>query len=130
MTYLISDTHGKDITPPKDCDTLIHLGDYVSGNVTGSLTLFISVRGNHDIMIPEPDFVCDSIMIGEYYLTHQPVDRLPRGAAYNIHGHLHGQPYEDYGFEKKPFHIEILPNKLVSLEGIEHGRSYCENAQK
>lgn len=123
MIYLIADTHKSLIPIPNDCDKLIHLGDYVSGEIKEANCLMrVLVKGNHDTEASysdEFDIEVDALRIGEFYFSHEPMERLPRGAAYNIHGHLHYGGYEDYGYKQKPFHYCLEPNKLYSLEQIE-----------
>jgi hypothetical protein len=35
------------------------------------------------------DFACDSLKLGDRWLTHHPATTLPEGCTINIHGHLH-----------------------------------------
>lgn len=118
-TYLISDTHGLNIKVPDDCETLIHLGDWESGDINDYGSTIILIKGNHD---PEEndefDMTVDGMAIGKYYFSHEPMERLPKGTYINIHGHMHGEKYSDFGYEKKPFHREILPNTFYILEDI------------
>lgn len=117
-TYVCGDTHGKDIICPDDCSMLIHLGDWERGGIDGCFPAVL-IRGNHD---PEKnrefDFTVDGMAIGKYYFSHEPMERLPKGTYINIHGHLHGNKYSDYGYEQKEFHREILPNQFYKLEDI------------
>jgi calcineurin-like phosphoesterase family protein len=83
--------------------TLIHLGDVGIGAAAAWKPMIrqipgrkILIRGNHDRNRSLPwwcdhgfDFACDSMMFRGWWLTHEPADVLPSGAAGNIHGHLH-----------------------------------------
>lgn len=115
-TYLIADTHDAEIKVPDDCEYLIHLGD--EGESKAPECNNILVKGNHYNPGNNFSYECDALRIGEFYFSHEPMERLPRGAAYNIHGHLHYGGYEDYGYKQKPFHYCLEPNKLYSLEEI------------
>lgn len=113
--FLITDTHGEDIVLPFGTQTFIHLGDCEQSNIYYPHTPVISilVKGNHDNSTVDPfDIVCDSIVIDTLLFTHEPVERLPKGAHYNVHGHLHADKYEEYGFKKNEFHIRLEPNIL------------------
>ncbi len=119
MIYLIVDTHGAEIVLPADCLKLFHLGDFVEGKIRlpGTATRAVLIRGNHDKNLSECpfDFVCDGLLIDGFWFTHEPAFSLPLGAHFNIHGHLHGNVYEDYGYIRKPFHIELKPNTLYRI---------------
>jgi calcineurin-like phosphoesterase family protein len=85
----------------KDDDTVIHLGDVAIGKksewIMPSLPgRKILIRGNHDRsqsvtwwMEHGFNFACDSLIIRQCWLTHEPVEVLPAGCTLNIHGHLH-----------------------------------------
>jgi len=103
---------------------LIHLGDSEGSKIIAKGKTIL-IRGNHDISTKGFDMICDGLMKWHIWFTHEPAERLPKGAHYNIHGHLHGNSYSDYGYEKKKFHIELEPNKLIKLRFDEHGRPIC-----
>jgi len=119
--YLIADTHENEITIDldQDKDIIVHLGDCGSKTEIHS-HLKILIKGNHDTeeTFKLFDFVCDSLMLSNVLFTHEPVERLPKGCFLNIHGHLHSDNYEDYGYKKKEFHIRLEQNKLYSLEEV------------
>lgn len=123
--YLIADTHGKDIVLPLNCKTLVHLGDYEKGKISGD-AIKILVKGNHDLSQNEVfDFETDALLLDNIYFTHEPQERLPKGGHYNICGHIHDNDPLDYGFVIKKFHIVLPANKLINLaelmnENIKH----------
>lgn len=127
MTYLVADTHGADINIPQDGRALIHLGDWIKGKIAhpgGSiLPALILIRGNHDnnVNLEKFDIITDGILIDGIWLSHEPVERLPKGAHLNVHGHLHDNNYEDYGYIKKPFHVCLVPGKFYELSGFTGG---------
>jgi len=113
--YVISDTHGEDIVCPDDC-TLIHLGDFTGGKITGG-KIKVLVRGNNDSSYyPQFDFIVDGILRNEVYFSHEPQERLPRGAGLNLCGHMHSEPLDDYGYKLKRFHRVLPANELMRLE--------------
>lgn len=124
--WLISDTHGRGINllAVELGDILIHLGDYAYGRVNTNEDIaipMILIKGNHDDILGAEnpfDFVCDGILLDGIWFSHEPVAHLPKGAHLNIHGHLHEDRYEDYGYVKKDFHRRLEPNKLYRLEDI------------
>lgn len=123
MIYLIADTHGQEI-PDGEMDfndTLIHVGDYGKGNIP-LRPRSVLVLGNHDEGVTNYnskfDFICEGVLLDHVWFTHEPAFSLPLGAHYNIHGHLHENDYEDYGYIKKPFHIRLLPNLLYKLDDL------------
>lgn len=111
--YVIADTHGQEIHCP-NWGTLIHLGDYERGKIYGA-GFKVLVRGNHDVYTEDFDFICEGMHLSHYYLSHVPLERIPAGAYFNLHGHMHGGCYSDYGYCKKEFHIELCPNTLYEL---------------
>lgn len=116
--YIVSDTHGSDIIFDHPNDILIHLGDYESGDIQGFKSLIL-IKGNHDMDDSEIfDLIVDGMIINHALLTHEPVERLPKSCHINIHGHLHGNNYEDYGYLQKPFHRLLAPNILYKLDEI------------
>lgn len=119
MIYLVADTHGTDIKDEriKKGDTLIHLGDFCWGRLPTHSTNIL-VIGNHDnaLQASRFDFSCDGLILGTAFLTHEPVERLPKGCHINICGHLHGNHWPDYGFERKAFHRLLEPGVLYDYE--------------
>jgi calcineurin-like phosphoesterase family protein len=91
----------------KPDDTVIHLGDVaiggksaIEGQVRSLNGRKILIRGNHDRhgsnswwMDHGFDFSCDSMMFQNWWLTHEPAEKLPwtegPNCLGNIHGHLH-----------------------------------------
>lgn len=125
MIYIITDTHGKDIDIELGKkDVLIHLGDYEHGSMCRFGTKIL-VKGNHDEGAPldQFDLICNGLLLElKYfgiYLTHEPVERLPRGASFNVCGHLHNNDPEDYGYKIKKFHRILKPGELYMIEEIE-----------
>lgn len=118
MIHLIADTHGTDIRDGriKKGDTLIHLGDFCWGKLPEQSTNIL-VIGNHDnaLQASRFDFSCDGLILGTAFLTHEPVERLPKGCHINICGHLHGNHWPDYGFERKAFHRLLEPGVLYDF---------------
>jgi predicted phosphodiesterase len=117
MIYIISDTHSNkiELKATKD-DILIHLGDWEQGEVkTDAFKVLVS--GNHD-MFPTDcwDFVCDGFLVNHYWFTHEPADRMPKGAYWNVHGHTHYQNMNDFGYEKKSWHFTVPPNQILDFE--------------
>lgn len=120
MIYFVADTHGESIIwPIRHGDTLIHVGDYVSGPMPPFIKKIL-VRGNHDS--PEAEaaflFACDGLLIENLWITHEPVERLPKGAHINVCGHLHDNHWPDYGFERKPFHFLLKPGEVYDIDTI------------
>lgn len=114
--YIAADSHGCTVILPSDCTLFIHLGDFVSGKIVGGNTKVL-IRGNHDHGVhAEFNLECDALRIGENYFTHEPMERLPRGAAYNYHGHIHKGDYSNYGYEEKDFHRLVKPGEIIRLE--------------
>jgi predicted phosphodiesterase len=117
MIYLISDTHSNkiELKATKD-DVLIHLGDWEQGEVNTE-AFKILVSGNHDMFPTDKwDFVCDGFLKDHIWYTHEPAERLPKGAYWNIHGHVHYHNMNDCGYEKKWFHLNIEPNTIFNLD--------------
>lgn len=85
-------------------DTVYHLGDFSLGltedqminllmTLNGDITL---VRGNHDrwgkkklLRFGFKDVV-NRIEMGQFILTHEPINKDLLGDKFNIHGHIHG----------------------------------------
>ena len=117
--YVASDTHGAKIKfdSNKD-DTLIHLGDWERGEVDTE-AYKILVSGNHDCFPTEEwDFVCDGFLKDHIWFTHEPAERLPKGAYWNVCGHIHDGKMNDYGYEKKSWHILLPPNEILNLDRV------------
>ena len=90
-----------------DADTVIHLGDVAIGprsmvefQIRSLRGTKILIRGNHDRqsscswwMDHGFSFSCDATMFRNWWLTHEPAERLPweqgEHCLGNIHGHLH-----------------------------------------
>ena len=114
MLYVITDTHGAELPAVPAGATLLHLGDWEHG-ARAPAGAAILVRGNHDGAsgpLGSFDLVCDGVIIGEVLYTHEPVERLPRGCVWNVHGHLHDDRYEEYGYQRRPFHFRLEPARL------------------
>jgi predicted phosphodiesterase len=119
LIYLISDTHQKDLKFNfKKEDILIHLGDYDKGEIKGSFKKILII-GNHDNRTDKFDFACDGLLLKNVWFSHEPSERLPKGAYLNICGHLHNNKFSDYGFEKKKFNKVLEPNKLYKFISYE-----------
>lgn len=120
--YIISDTHFDDsdckymdpnwITPEEHIniikkivhknDTLIHLGDVGNGSYMDELKCYkVLLSGNHDVLakvghyfneiFTGPIYIADRIL-----LSHEPIYGV-EDFCINIHGHVHGATYEEYG---------------------------------
>lgn len=131
MIYLVADTHGSDISDPRfqRGDTLIHLGDFMWGKLPDEMTLVL-IRGNHDNSPLQADrfhLACDGLVLGNALLTHEPVERLPKGCHINICGHLHENHWPDYGFERKAFHRLLAPRRIYELDDFKYGRANPES---
>lgn len=117
MIYVCADTHSRKIEfDATEEDTFIHCGDWEQGEVITKAKKVL-VRGNHDIFPPEGwDLVVDGLLIDKYWFTHEPAERLPKGAIYNICGHVHYHNMNDIGYEKKWFHRVLPPNTILTLD--------------
>jgi predicted phosphodiesterase len=118
-TFVCADTHGAKIefdSEPEDL--LIHLGDYEMGEVLTNAKKIIVV-GNHDSLpLDQFDFACDGFLKDHIWFTHEPAERLPKGAYWNVCGHIHDGKLNDYGYEKKPWHILLPPNEILNLDKV------------
>jgi len=72
----------------------------------------ILVLGSHDkktssyYLDSGYSFVCEGFKLDNIYFTHYPVEKLPEGCEWNIHGHLHLGNYGEFGVvEKQDFHL-------------------------
>ena len=118
-TFVVADTHGTRIEFESNFeDLLIHLGDWERGEIkTKAKKILIS--GNHDMFSTnEWDFVCDGLLLDHIWYTHEPAERMPKGSHYNICGHLHDNDMNDFGYEKKPWHIVLPANEILDLEKV------------
>lgn len=110
-------------------DEIIFLGDVIFGNQKQLKDILdtlpgrkILTRGNHDrhshtwFYNAGFDFVCDQITIGQYVLSHFPVD-IPDNKI-NIHGHFHNVPAKKW----EPYLVERLTDNhyLLSLEIVNY----------
>lgn len=99
--YMI--TRWNEVVSPED--TVYHLGDFSLGltnhqmeglmnSLNGEIIL---IRGNHDRMgkkkLIEFGFkdVVNRIEIGQFILTHRPIQKELLGDKFNIHGHTHSK---------------------------------------
>lgn len=117
MIYIAADTHSNKIefTSGKE-DLFILCGDWERGEIKTNAKKIL-IRGNNDIFSTDGwDFVCDGLLIGKYWFTHFPAERLPKGAEFNICGHTHLHNMNDCGFEQKWFHRVIPPNTILDLD--------------
>lgn len=89
-------------------DTLVHLGDvifYKYPDLKGIMDAVpgrkILVMGNHDVksrgwyMRNGFDFACDAFINDGILFSHKPVEVLPNGLLFNLHGHWHTLPTHD-----------------------------------
>lgn len=83
-------------------DLLIHLGDVIFYKYPQLKEMLdtvscrkVLVMGNHDhksrgwYMRNGFDFVMDAFVLGNVVFSHRPMEVLPSGTEYNVHGHLH-----------------------------------------
>ena len=126
-------------------DTVIHLGDVAIGPrglVENQIRCLngkkILVRGNHDRngsnswwMDHGFDFSCDAMMFRNWWLTHEPAQRLPwedrEHCLGNIHGHLHNIWHgfaPNAGAEKVATEEKRLRNSWQRLFAIEYTNYY------
>lgn len=119
MIYIVGDTHGSKIefqSQPEDI--LVHVGDWEIGEVNTQAKKIL-IRGNHDIMPPEPfDFMCDGLLLEHIWFTHEPAFQIPLGAHWNICGHVHETAMNDIGYIQKPWHIVVEPNVIKTLDQL------------
>lgn len=115
-TYIIGDTHGRAIKLQSEPeDLLIHLGDYEQGSIDTAAKKIL-ILGNHDMMSVDLfDFACDGLLFNKIWFTHEPAERLPKGAVWNIYGHIHDGKINDFGYEQKSWHIWLPPNEVHEL---------------
>lgn len=121
-------------------DTVIHLGDFGIGPIQGIIEILkrlkgrkILIRGNHDRqksciwwMNNGFDFACDAMMFRNWWLTHEPAQRLPwtegPSCQGNIHGHLHNIWH---GFHNSEMPVQTkLNNPWQRLYAVEYTK-YC-----
>lgn len=116
-TFIVGDTHSGSIEfESKPEDTLIHLGDYIQGEVKTKAKKILII-GNHDEMDTDGfDLACHGLLLNQIWFTHEPAERLPKGAKWNICGHVHYHNMNDCGYEKKWFHMVLPPNQIVELD--------------
>lgn len=126
-------------------DTVIHLGDVAIGprsmveNQIRSLAgRKILIRGNHDRnssngwwMDHGFDFSCDAMMFRNWWLTHEPAQKLPwsegESCQGNIHGHLHNIWHgfaPNAGAEEKATKEGRLCNSWQRLFAVEYSDYY------
>lgn len=120
ITYVVGDTHGRAVefkSNPEDL--LIHIGDYEQGEIRTDAKRIL-IYGNHDIMPVDQqfDFACDGLILNKVYFTHEPAERLPKGAIWNVFGHIHDGKINDYGYEQKTWHIWLPPNQVQTLDRV------------
>ncbi len=121
--FVVADTHSRkiDFRATKE-DVLIHCGDWERGEVITD-AFRVLVLGNHDIFPTDPwDFVCDGFLYKHIWFTHEPAERLPKGAYFNVCGHIHDGRMNDYGFEEKSWHLLLPPNEIHNLEKLMYER--------
>lgn len=118
-TYVVGDTHGRGIkfkSEPEDL--LIHIGDYEQGDIETDAQKVI-ILGNHDTLpVDKFDFACDGLLFKGIWFTHEPAERMPKGAKWNVCGHVHYHNMNDCGYEKKWFHIVLPPNQILLLDKV------------
>ena len=125
------------VTRVRPQDTVIHLGDFGIGPDKGIKEILarltgrkILIRGNHDRghscswwMDNGFDFACDAMMYRNWWLTHEPAQKLPwtegPSCMGNIHGHLHNIWH---GFGNEP--RTTLYNEWQRLFAVEYTK-YC-----
>lgn len=118
--FVVGDTHGREVSfesVPED--TLIHLGDWEMGNIKTKARKIL-IRGNHTDLDPMAtfDFICDGLLYNQVWFTHEPAERLPKGAVMNIYGHIHDGKINDYGYEQKSWHLWLPPNEVHLLDKL------------
>lgn len=124
-------------------DTIIHLGDVGIGQKSQIDEILrqlpghkILIRGNHDRdksnswwMDHGFDFSCDAMMWGNWWLTHEPAQKLPwtegPSCLGNIHGHLHNI-FHGFGGRNKDGSVPWtkLHNPWQRLFAVEY-TNYC-----
>jgi calcineurin-like phosphoesterase family protein len=113
-----------------DDDIVIDLGDVIFKD-NSMLPQYIQplpgkkilILGNHDrhnyswYMKRGYDFVCDGFNWEPIAFSHEPLIRLPEKCKYNVHGHLHNNPYNHPAawYDQKEWHI------LMALEKEGYG---------
>lgn len=116
-TYIVGDTHGRkiDFNSEPD-DLLIHLGDYEEGEVKTSAKRILIIGNHDDRPLDQFDIACDGLLYKKIWFTHEPAERLPKGAIWNIFGHIHDGKINDYGYEQKSWHVWLPPNEIHDLD--------------
>jgi len=80
---------------------LIHLGDWVSGQIPNPNNLFscrILVQGNNDCAASaehEFDLIVSYIAFGPIIFSHEPMVSVPQRVSRNLHGHLHRPDFKE-----------------------------------
>lgn len=118
-TYVCGDTHGRSIkfdSNPEDL--LIHIGDYEQGEIETNAKKVL-IYGNHDLLpVDQFDLACDGLLYKKCWFTHEPAERLPKGAIWNVFGHIHDGKINDYGYEEKSWHVHLPPNEIRKLDEL------------
>lgn len=109
-------------------DLLIHLGDVVFYQYTKLKEMMdyvpcrkVLTMGNHDhksrgwYMRNGFDFVMDAFVLGNVVFSHKPMEVLPSGTKYNVHGHLHLNVHR---VEEEWYDVQVHRN--LSLELVEY----------
>lgn len=117
--YVVGDTHGREIKFESEADDiLIHIGDYEQGKINTKAKKIL-IYGNHDMLpVDEFDFACDGLLFKKIWFTHEPAERLPKGAIMNVFGHIHDGKINDYGYEQKSWHLWLPPNEVHLLDKL------------
>ena len=103
MIFVATNTESRNIDFKYDKDDIfVHLGDWEQGNLPDIYKILIS--GEKDIFESDQwDVVVDGMLKDKIWFSHEPAERLPKGALWNVCGHI--ENLNDYGYELKPFHI-------------------------
>ena len=120
-------------------DTVIHLGDVMIGKksewIMPSLPgRKILIRGNHDRSWSNTkwmkmgfDFSCDAMMFRDWWITHEPAQKLPWSEGESCQGNIHGHLHNIWDGFRNPddkrsdcFHQRKLSNPWQRLFAIEY----------
>jgi len=109
-------------------DLLIHLGDVIFYKYPLLKAMMDSVpcrkiltMGNHDhkskgwYMRQGFDWAVDAFTLGNVIFSHRPMEILPSGVEFNIHGHMHTNVHR-----KGEGWYDPKVHRLLSLENVDY----------
>ena len=109
-------------------DTLIHLGDVILYKHPELVSILDSIKGRKILVMGNHDrkskgwymragfaSAMDMMVWGNILFSHKPVEHLPDGVKYNIHGHFHNDEHR-----KGESWYDPAVHKLLAIENTDY----------